>query len=81
MSETLPYDEIRFDKTVNLYEILQTRDGSDFGNSVECDCLYPDHPKETSKNLHFCPGKKVSPQEKFSVYMNEMKPKTYTKNK
>ena len=81
MSETLPYDEIKFDKAVNLYDILSTRDGSDIGNSVECDCSYPDYSKEKSKNLHFGPGNKINPQDKFGVYMNEMKPKNYTKNK
>ena len=43
MSEPLPYDEIKFDNTVKLEDILNTRDDSDIGYFVEVDLKYPDN--------------------------------------
>ena len=37
MSESLPYDEIKFDTNVKLEEILNILDDSDFGYFVEVD--------------------------------------------
>ena len=40
MSEPLPYDEIKFDKSVELEDILITPDDSDVGYFVEADLIY-----------------------------------------
>ena len=37
--------------------------------------------KEKSKNFPFCPENKINPQDKFSVYWNEMKLNNHTQNK
>ena len=42
MSESLPYDEIKFDKNVNLEDILNTLDDSCIGCFVETDLRYPE---------------------------------------
>ena len=39
MSESLPYDEIQFDKKFKLEDILNTSDGSDIGYFFELVCL------------------------------------------
>ena len=39
---------------------------------------YSDNIKEKTKNFPFAPENKISPQDKFSDYMNEIKPDTYT---
>ena len=41
MSESLPYDEIKFDQNVNLEDILKTPDDSDIGYFIEVDLTYP----------------------------------------
>ena len=46
MSEPLPYDEIKFDKNVELEDVLNTPDDSDIGYFVEADLIYPDNIKE-----------------------------------
>ena len=58
MSEYLPYDEIKFDRNVNLEDILNTPDDSVFGYFVEVDLTYPDNIKEKRKNFTFAPVKK-----------------------
>ena len=62
MSEPLPYDEIKFDKKVNLEDILNTPDDSDIGYFIEADLIYPDNIKEKTKNFPFAPvNKKINP--------------------
>ena len=41
MSQPLPYDEIKFDKTVRLEDIISTPDDSDIGYFVEVDMKNP----------------------------------------
>ena len=55
MSESLPYDEIKIDKNVNLEDILNTPDESDIGYFVEVNLKYPDELKEKSKFFPFLP--------------------------
>ena len=81
MSQYLPYDDIKFDKNVTLEEILNTEDDSQIGYFVEVDLIYPDNIKEKTKNFPYCPMNKYSPQDKFSDYMNEIKPDSYTQCK
>ena len=74
----MPYDEIKFDKNNTLEDILNTPDDSDIGYFVEADLIYPDNIKEKTKNFPFAPvNKKINP-DNFNVYMNEIKPDTYT---
>ena len=81
MSQYLPYDEIKFSNNIKLETILNTPDNSEIGYFVECDLIYPDNIKEKTKHFPFCPENKISPQEKFSDYMNEIKPDSYTQCK
>ena len=77
MSEPLPYDEIKFDKNVELEDILNTPDDSDIGYFVEVDLIYPDNIKNKTKNLPFAPvNKKINP-DNYNDYMKEIKPDTY----
>ena len=87
MSQLLPYDEIEMwhghpdlymDK---LEETLKTPDDSDIGYFVEVDLKYPDEMKQKTKNFLFCPENKIIPKEKHNDYMNDIKPKNYTKSK
>ena len=81
MSQYLPYDDIKFDNKVKLEDILNTPDDSEIGYFVECDLSYPDNIKEKTKNFPFCPENKFSLQDKFTNYMNEIKPDNYTQCK
>ena len=80
MSQSLPYDKIKLDKNVKLEDILNTPNDSEIGYFIECDLKYPDN-KEKTKNFPICHENKNSPQDKFSDYMNEMKPNKYTHKK
>ena len=51
MSEYLPYDEIEFDRTVELEEILSTSDDSDIGYFFEVHLKYPDKKKYKTKKI------------------------------
>ena len=66
---------------VKLEKILNTPDNSNIGYSVECDLIYPDNIKQKTKNFPFAPENKISPQDKFTNYMNEIKADTYTQCK
>ena len=52
-----------------------------YGYFIEVDLKYPDNIKEKTKYFPFCPENKFSHQDKFTNYMNEMKPDTYTQCK
>ena len=81
MSEPLPYDEIKFDNSVKLEDILNTRDDNDNGYFFEVDLNYPDNTKEQSKNFPFAPvNEKINPDD-FSEYMKENIPDNFTQNK
>ena len=66
---------------VTLETILDTPDDNEIGYFVEVDLIYPDNIKEKTKNFPFCPINKYSSQDKFSDYMNEIKPDNYTQCK
>ena len=77
MSEPLPYDEINFDKNVNLEDIIYTPDDTDIGYFIEADLKYPDNIKKKTKNFPVAPvNKKVNPNIS-NDYMNEIKPDNY----
>ena len=81
MSEFLPYDNTKFDKNVSLDDILNTPDDNEIGYFVECDLIYPDNMKQTTKYFPFAPANKFSPQENVTDYMNEIKPDTHSQCK
>ena len=53
MTEHLTYDEIKFDRNVELEEILNTPDDSDFGYFIEVDLTYPDKIEQKTNNFSF----------------------------
>ena len=81
MSQYLPYDEIKFDNTVKLEDILNTLDEGDIGYFIELDLTYPNKIKQKTKNFPFAPeNKKINP-DNFNDYMKEIKPDNYTSTK
>ena len=58
MIQTLPYDEVRIDRDVELKGILNTSNDSHFGNFVECELTCPDQIGERTKLFPFCPEQK-----------------------
>ena len=81
MSQPLPYDEIKFDNTIELEDILNTPDDSDIGYLIEVDLKYPDNIKEKTKNFPFAPvNKKINP-DNINDYMKKIKPDTYIQTK
>ena len=81
MSQLLPFDEIKFEKDICLEEILNTAGDNEIGYFLEVDLKYPDNIKKKTKNFPFCPeNRKINPN-KFNDYMNNIKPKNYTKSK
>ena len=80
MSESLPYDEIEFDRNVKLEEILNTPDDSDTGYFIEVELKYPDNIKHKTKHFPFAlENKKIYP-DNFSAYMKTIKPDTYNQS-
>ena len=59
MSQSLPNDKTKFDKIVELEDILNAPDDSDNGCFVEVDLLNPNVIKEKTENFPFCPEKKL----------------------
>ena len=81
MSEPLPHDEIKFDKSVKLEDDINTPDDKDNGYFVKVDLTYPDNIKEKTKNFPFATvNKKINPDD-FSDYMKEIIPDTFTQIK
>ena len=77
MSESLPYDEIKFDRNVKLEKILSNSDDSEIGYFVEVDLRYPNNIKEKIKSFPFAPENKKFNSDDFSDYMKTIKPDTY----
>ena len=42
MTESLPYDEVKLDRNVELEDTLNTPDDSDIGYFIEVDSKYPE---------------------------------------
>ena len=81
MSQSLPFDELKFDNNVKLEDTLNTPDDSDIGYFIEVDLIYPNIKKEKTKDFPFTPvNKKIIP-DKFSDYIKEIKPDTYFQTK
>ena len=80
MSEYLPFDEIKFDRNVNLEDILKTPEDNAFGYFIEVDLKYPDNLKN-KKNFPFAPVKKKINPDIFSDYVKTIKPDTFNQIK
>ena len=81
MTESSPCDEPKFDKKVELENIITTPDDLDNGYFVEVDLRNPDERKEETRNFPFSPRHKASPQDNISDYFNRMKPNNFTQKK
>ena len=81
LSQPLPYDEIQFDKSVKLEDILEHPIDSDNDYFVEVDLRYPDNIKEKTKIFPFCLENKVIPKDKYNDYMKKKQPKNYIESK
>ena len=81
MSQTLLYDEIKFQKDICLQEVLNTPDENEIGYFLKVDLKYPDNIKEKTKNFPFCPKNKIIAKQKYNDDMENIKPKNYTKSK
>ena len=81
MSQSLPYQDLKFDPSTDIETILSTPDDSEIGYFVEVDLKYPDEIKDKTKNFLFCPENKFSPTDNFTDYMNLNKPESYVKCK
>ena len=77
MSQYLPYDDIKLDNKVKLDDISNTSDDSELGYFVEVDLKYPEELKEKTKYFPFAPENKFSAQDKFTNYINQIKPDSY----
>ena len=81
MSESLPYDEIKFDTNVKLEEILNNPNDSDIDCFIEVDIKYTENKTQKTKHLPFAPeNKKINPDD-FTDYMKTIKPEIYTQTK
>ena len=58
MSQPLPYDEIKFDNSFELGDIINTPDDIDVGYFVEVNLTYPNNIKHKTKNFPFAPVNK-----------------------
>ena len=81
MSQPLPYDEIKLEQNVNLEDIINTSDDSEFGYFIEVDLKYPDNMIEKTKNFPFAPVNKKCTPDNNSDYMKTIKPDAYTQTK
>ena len=81
MSQPLPFDELKFENNIELEDVLNTPDDSNFGYFIGVDLTYPNNIKEKTKNFPFAPvNKKINPH-KFSDYRKKIKPDTYIQTK
>ena len=81
VNQSLPYDEIKFDKIVILEVILNFSGDSNIGYFVEVDLRYTEDMKENTINFPFAPvNEKINPND-FSYYMKIINPGTFTQTK
>ena len=82
MSQSLPYDEIKFEtENVCLEEILNTPDDNDIGYFLEVDLEYPYNIRQKTKYFPFCPENKTISKNDFGPYMKSIMPKNYVSHK
>ena len=66
MSQSLPYEDLKFDNNKNIETILSNPDDSEIGYFVEVDLIFSDEIKDKAKNFPFCPENKFSPTDQFT---------------
>ena len=81
MCQPLLFDEITFDKSNKLEDVLNTPDDSDVGYFIEVDLTYPDTKNEKTKDFPLAPVNKKTNPDDFSDYMKTIKPDIYTQTK
>ena len=81
MSQSLPYEDLKFESNIDIESILSNPDDSEIGYFVEVDLKYPDEIKDKTKNFPFCLENKFSPTDKYTDHMNMNKPESYVKCK
>ena len=82
MSQTLPYDDIKFEtENVCLEEILNTPDYNDKGYFLEVDLEYPHNIRQKTKFFPFCPENKTVSIDDFSPYMKSIMSENYVSHK
>ena len=82
MSQTLPYDDIKFEiENVCSKEILNTPDDSDIGYFLEVDLEYPYNIRDKTRHLPFAPENKSISKDDFGPYMISIMPKNYVSHK
>ena len=81
MSQPLPFDETKIDKSIKLEDILNTPADTDIGYFVEVDLKYSDNIEEKTKNFPFAPVNKKNNPDDFNDYMKTIKLNTYTQTK
>ena len=72
LSQCLPYDESKIDKDMEIGDRINTPEDSDMGKFLECELIYPDSIGQKTKIFLFLREKKVSTQDKFCFYLNEI---------
>ena len=75
MSQALPFDEHKFEKSICLNETLNTPDESDIGYFLEVDLRYPYNISRKTKHFPFFPENKSISKDVFDDYMKRIKPK------
>ena len=82
MSESLPYDNIKFEtENICIEEILNTPDDNDIGYFLEVDIEYPYSIRQKTKNFPFAPENKTISKNDFTPYMQSIMPKNYVSHK
>ena len=86
MTDYLPYKEIEMwhghpDLYMNKLEDILNTPMIVILVIVEVKLKHTDNIEQKTKNFPFCPENKVSPQNKLTIHMNNIKPDVYTKSK
>ena len=82
MSQSLPYDDIKFEtENVFLEEILNTSDDNDIGYFLEVDLEHPHNIRQKTKHFPFAPENKLISKDDFGPYMKSIMPKNYVSHK
>ena len=71
ISQTLPFDEIEFDRNFCLKEILCTPDDNEIGYFLEFDLRHPYNIRQKTKYFPFVPESKIISKDDFNDYMKK----------
>ena len=79
MSQSLPYDEITFDKNVKLEDRFKTTGDFDAGFFNQVDLKNPDQIKQKTNKIIFVLVIYLVLMIDLIIFLNKMKPNSYTK--